>query len=140
MNFLLPAQTLLDLVAEAATPAQAWLAGVPTSSLRVSVISVAQARATIAKVADAGARVALDADLSSLLSQIQADSGHAPLPFLSQHADVWQALTYLGQVKGEPQINRQVYATAMYEGMTAVEAVKPLTAQWQAIGVSIAVI
>jgi len=138
--WLLPAQTLLDLIAEEKTPAQQWIGPIDSSDLRVSVISIAQARAAISRVADADERTALEADLSSFLSQIAADSGREPLPFLAQHASVWQALVHLPQIQAEPQINRQIYASAMYEGMTVVEAGKPSTPDWRAIGVSIEVI
>lgn len=137
MNWLLPAQTLLDLLAADETPAGVWSRSADTWALRISVISVAQARAAIMQVADTGERSRLDADLSSLLAQIQADSGHAPLPFQTEHASVWQALMHEASVAGEPQINRQIYATAMYEGLTVVEENKPLTSAFQNLGVGI---
>ena len=91
VNFLLPAQTLLDLCDQQANAARAWAAGVDTASLRVSVISIAEARSAIDGVPSGQVRARLDANLSALLSQVEADS-EEPLVFDDQHASVWRAL------------------------------------------------
>lgn len=137
MNWILPAQTLLDLIASGSTPAHAWATSVDTRGLRVSVISVAQARAAIMRVANAGMRSRLDSDFGSLIAQLEADSGVPPLPFIAAHASVWEALMHEPSVAGVPQIDRQVYATAMYEGLTVVEEPHAATSALRALGIDI---
>lgn len=140
MNWLLPAQTILDLIASEPTAAHAWAGPIDTRSLRVGVISIAQARAAIMRVPDFGLRSRLDADLASFLAQLEADSGAPPLPFISAHASVWEALMHESSLAGVAQTNRQVYATAMHEGLTVVEARHAATRALRALGVDIVVI
>jgi predicted signal transduction protein with EAL and GGDEF domain len=137
VNWILPAQTLLDLISSDATPAHAWAGSVDTRALRVSVISFAQARSAIMRVADAGVRSRLDSDFGSLIAQLEADSGVPPLPFIAAHASVWEALMHEPSVSGVPQIDRQVYATAMYEGLTVVEETHAATPALRALGIEI---
>jgi hypothetical protein len=139
LNFLLPAQTLLDLCAEEGNPAQAWARRVDTQALRVCVISIAQAQAAVMGIADAQVRMRMDADLSALLSQIEADT-HPALAFEAGHAAVWKALIHAPALAGVGQNDRQVYATAMHEGLTVVEAWRAATVALQALGVDILVI
>lgn len=139
MNFLLPAQTLLDLCDPLPNPANAWAQGIDTSTLRVSVISIAEARAAIDGVSAPLARARLDANLSTLLSQIEADS-EEPLSFDERHANVWRALLNDPGLQGLGATDRQVYATAMHEGLTVVEERHTHTAALQALGVSIHVL
>ena len=137
MNWLLPAQTLLDLISSDPTPAHAWASTVDTRALRVSVISLAQARAAIIRVADVGLRSRLDSDFGSLIAQLEADSGVPPLQFIAAHASVWEALMHEPSISGVPQIDRQVYATAMYEGLTVVEEAHAATSALGALGIDI---
>jgi predicted nucleic acid-binding protein len=139
MNYLLPAQTLLDLCDQQANSARLWASGVDTTALRVSVISVAEARAAIDGVPSSQARARLDANLSALLSQIEADS-EEPLAFDDQHANVWRALLNDPNLQGLGATDRQVYATAMHEGLTVVEESHAQTAALQALGVSIQIL
>lgn len=139
MNWLLPAQTLLDLIAGQPTPAQTWAGPIDLQTLRVSVVSIAQARAEIMRVSDVGQRMRSEADLSSFLAQLEADAG-PPLPFIQAHASVWAALMHEPTIAGVPQTDRQVYATAMHEGLTVVETAKPPTGALQQLGVLIHVI
>ena len=139
MNFLLPSQTLLDLCEDNANAARAWAGGVDTGLLRVSVISIAQAHASVMQVEDATLRARLEADLSVLLAQIEGDTGPS-LGFESNHATVWQALMFDESLKGLGQTDRQVYATAMYEGLTVVEANGNYTQALQDLGVSLELI
>ena len=134
MNYLLPAQTLLDLCDQQANPARRWAADIDTAWLRLSVVSVAEAQAAVNAVTDSQARLRLEANLESLLSQIQADS-EAPLAFDEGHASVWRALIDDVTLQGLGATDRQVYATAMHEGLTVVEEGGPHTAALQALGV-----
>lgn len=136
MNYLLPAQTLLDLCAEGANPAQRWSRQVDTASLRVSAISIAQAQAAVMLVGDGQVRSRLDADLSALLAQIEADAG-PPLNFEVSHATVWKALMHDQTLAGLGQTDRQVYATAMYEGLAIIEEKRPASAALEALGVNL---
>jgi hypothetical protein len=139
VNYLLPAQTLLDMISAGPTPAHTWSDGIDTRSLRVSVISIAQARAAIMNVADAGERTRLDTDFRALLDQLKADGG-PPLPFDESQAGVWEALMLEPALKGVTQSDRMVYATAMAEGLTVVEAARAATRALQKLGVDIVVV
>ena len=136
MNYLLPAQTLLDLCAEESNPAQAWARSVDTQSLRMSVISIAQAQGAVMGVQDAQVRARVEADLSALIAQIEADGGPA-LSFDAGHAAVWKAILHDQTLTGLGQTDRQVYATAMHEGLTVVEAGRAEGAALQALGADI---
>ena len=139
MNYLLPAQILLDLCDQQPNSARAWASSVDTAALRVSVISIAEARSAIDGVPSGQIRARLDANLSSLLSQIEADSKE-PLVFDDQHATVWRALLNDPSLHGLGATDRQVYATAMHEGLSVVEESHAHTTALQALGVSILVI
>lgn len=139
MNYLLPAQTLLDLCGSQANSARRWASGVDTTALRVSVISVAEARAAIDTEESSQARARLYANLSALLSQIEADS-EEPLVFDDQHANVWRALLNDSSLEKLGATDCQVYATAMHQGLTVVEGSYDHTAALQALGVSIHVL
>lgn len=89
------------------------------------------------RVANAGMRSRLDSDFGSLIAQLEADSGVPPLPFIAAHASVWEALMHEPSVAGVPQIDRQVYATAMYEGLTVVEEPHAATSALRALGIDI---
>jgi len=89
------------------------------------------------RVADAGLRSRLDSDFVSLIAQIEADSGLPPLQFSAAHASVWEALMHEPSIAGVPQIDRQVYATAMYEGLTVVEEAHAATSALRALGIDI---
>lgn len=136
MNFLLPAQTLLDLCAEQPNAAQVWAHGVDTRSLRVSVISIAQAQAAIMRVEDAQLRARLDADFAALIAQIEADAG-PPLAFETGHAEIWKALVHDRTLTGLGQTDRQVYATALHEGLVVVEERSAASAALQSLGVGL---
>jgi len=139
VNYLLPAQTLLDMISGGPTPAHTWADGIDTRSLRVSVISIALARAAIMNVADAGERTRLDTDFRALLDHLKADGG-APLPFDESQAAVWEALMLEPALKGVTQSDRMVYATAMAEGLTVVEAARAATPALKKLGVAIVVV
>ncbi len=139
MNYLLPTQTLLDLCAEGGNPALDWAAGVDTRSLRMSVISIADAQAAIMQVDDAQERTRLDADFAALIEKMESDAG-PPLPFLSGHASIWKALINDPTLAGLAQVDRQIYATAMHEGLTVVEEARPHTAALRELGVNILVL
>ncbi|MFM9972809.1 MAG: hypothetical protein ACKVQK_30915 [Burkholderiales bacterium] len=136
MNYLLTCQTLLDLCAEQVNAAQHWSREIDTTTLRVSVISIAQAQATVMRLTDGPVRARLDADLSALLAQIEADAG-APLEFERGHAMVWKALMYEQTLAGVAQTDRQVYATAMHEGLMIVEEERPASAALRNLGVNV---
>ena len=139
MNWLLPAQTILDLVSAEPGPAHEWAGTVDTQALRISVVSVAQAAGAIQSVGDQGLRGRLSADLTSFLAELKADAV-APLAFTELHATIWSALMHESSIDGVPQTDRQVYATALYEGLTVVEEARAETAQLQALGIAIHVL
>jgi predicted nucleic acid-binding protein len=136
MNYLLPARTLLDLCDVRPNAAHAWAASVNTASVRVSVISVAEAQAAVGTVTDAQSRLRLEANLLALLCSLEADS-EAPLPFDAGHASIWKVLVHDATLRGLGATDRQVYATAMQDGLAVVEAAGPHTQALQALGVSI---
>lgn len=140
MNWLLSAPALAQLVASAPTAAQQWAQGVDARALRVSVISVAQLRTRIQLEPAAATRARLEVDLTTLLAQIEADSGIAPLAFSAEHALLWSHLCLEPTIGGVAQIERQVYATAMYEGLTVVEPARAQHAALQALGVRVHVL
>ncbi len=139
MNWLLPAQTVLDLISASPGPAHAWADSVDTQTLRISVVSIAQAQGAIQGVADQGLRGRLTADLTSFLAQLKADAV-APLAFTELHANIWSALIHESSIAGVPQTDRQVYATALYEGLAIVEAARAETAALMALGIAIHVL
>ena len=136
MNYLLPAQTLLDLCDEQPNAVRAWAAGIDTARLRVSVVSIAEAQAAVGTVADSPMRLRLDANLSFLLANLEADAGE-PLAFDRGAASVWQALIHDATLDGLGATDRQVYATALHEGLVVVEEAGPHTAALRALGVRI---
>lgn len=136
---MLTAQTLLDLCDQHPNPARAWAGSVDTADLRISVISIAEARSAIDAVPSSQVRARLDANLSSLLSQIEADAV-APLWFDDQHANVWRALLNDPKLHGLGATDRQVYAIAMHEGLTVVEEHHAHTAALQSLGVLVHVL
>lgn len=139
MNWLLPAQTILDLISADPGPAHEWAGSIDTQTLRLSVISIAQAQSTIQGVADQGLRGRLAADLASFLAQLKADA-IGPLGFTELHAAIWAALIQEPSIDAVPQTDRQVYATALYEGLTVVEEARAETTQLQALGIAIHVL
>ncbi len=124
--YLLPAQTLLDLCSGEDNGARAWAPAVPTAKLRVSVVSVAQARAFIEAMTDTSGRRALNNRLNQLLATIVADGG-PPLPLDEQVATVWQGLNLDSKLDREKvqQTARQVYATALTHSLAVVERARP---------------
>jgi hypothetical protein len=140
VNWLLPAQTLLDLIASQATPAARWAQAVDPREVRISVLSVAQARAAIARERDATKRRRLLAALDAMVSDIEADSGVRPLPFSAAHAALWASLIHDSALASVPQVRRQVLATAMSEGLTLVEAANGFTPEMQSVGALIHVL
>lgn len=134
MNYLLPAQTLLDLCDAQDNAAKSWCKTIDTTTLRVSVISIAEARAAVDQVSSPQARGRLEAKLTSLVAEIVADAGD-PLPFDDGHASVWRVLLRDDDLRGLGATDRQVYATAMREGLQVVEPSHAHTATLQALGV-----
>lgn len=135
-GFLLPAQTLLDLCAAEQTAAQRWSSNVDTGDLRVSVISIAQARAAIDQEADAQARQRMVRDFESLLEGIKADGG-APLDFDERAARIWQTMLHDPALKGVPQVDRQIYATALRQQIAVAEEPRPAHRYIGKLGVAI---
>ena len=127
------------MCAEEETSAQRWARDIDTATLRLSTISVAQAKAAVMGVSDFDERIRLDAALNSFLDTIEADGGPA-LPFDASHAGVWQALMHNPLLAGMPQVDRQVHAQAMHEGLWVVEQAGPTTAALQSLGARIAIL
>jgi hypothetical protein len=135
-NHLLALQTLLDLCASKSNAAKDWADSVTSDTLRVAHLTIAQAKATVTRCADSGKRARLWAKLSALLSALEADGG-APLAFGRGHADVWQALMVEATIAEMPQVDRQVYAMAVHEGLVVVEYRHRYTADLAPLGVRI---
>ena len=140
MNYLLSAQTLLDLCAEEPNAAQQWSQGIPAESLRISVISWAHAASEIASLDDAEVRRTVDSVFAALLNHILADAGpDGLLGFERNHADQWRGLMFDSRLETISQIDRQVYATAIAEGLTVVEERHAMTEVLKEVGLRIAI-
>lgn len=133
---LLTAQTLLSLCGEPPNAAADWFAGQSTDELRVSVISIARASDAIMQVADATDRTRLDAALSWLLAALESDAG-PPLAFEAGHAKAWQALISEPTLKGMGVSERQVYATALHDGLVVVDEAGTYTRAARALGIRV---
>lgn len=110
---------------------------VDARSLRVSVISVAQANAKVQTMADPAVRQYLESDLESLLEHIKAESGVKSMSFSYVHAKMWTLLSHNATIPTVGQIDREVYAVALHEGFTVAERTRPEHAALRALGVSI---
>jgi hypothetical protein len=140
LNYLLSAQTLLDLCAEEPNAAQQWSQGIPAESLRISVISWAHAASEIASLDDAEVRRTVDSVFAALLNHILADAGpDGLLGFERNHADQWRGLMFDSRLETISQIDRQVYATAIAEGLTVVEERHAMTEVLKEVGLRIAI-
>ena len=140
MNYLLSAQTLLDLCAEEPNAAQQWSQDIPAESLRISVISWAHAASEIASLDDAEVRRTVDSVFAALLNHILADAGpDGLLGFERNHADQWRGLMFDSRLETISQIDRQVYATAIAEGLTVVEERHAMTEVLKEVGLRIAI-
>jgi hypothetical protein len=140
LNYLLSAQTLLDLCAEEPNETQQWSQGILAESLRISVISWARAASEIASLEDAGVRRTVESVFSALLNHILADAGpNGLLGFERNHADQWRGLMFDSRLETISQIDRQVYATAIAEGLTVVEERHDLTDMLKQVGLRIAI-
>ena len=142
MNYLLSAQTLLDLCAEEPNAAQRWSRDIQTESLRISVISWAHAASEIASLDDAEVRRTVESVFAALIDQICADV--APLQdgllgFERNHAEQWRGLMFDRRLESISQIDRQVYATAIAEGLAVVEERHALTETLRQVGLRIVV-
>ena len=137
MSWLLPAATLLQLISSAVTPARAWGEKIDVGNFRTSVISIALARVTIQMQNDPVTRMRLESDLDALTAQIHADSGLAPYSFSGEHARLWGRICLDSTIAAVSQLDRQVYATAMFEGFTVVEPHRSEHEELQALGVRI---
>jgi len=140
LNYLLSSQILLDLCAQEVNSAQQWSREIPTESLRISVISWAQAASEIASLADPEARRTVESVFAALLNHILADAGpDGLLGFERNHADQWRGLMFDSRLEGISQIDRQVYATAIAEGLTVVEERHDVTETLKQLGLRIAI-
>ena len=140
MNYLLSAQTLLDLCAEESNATRRRSQGIPAESLRISVISWAYAASEIASLGDAEVRRTVESVFSALLNHILADAGpDGLLGFERSHADQWRGLMFDDRLETISQIDRQVYATAIAEGLTVVEERHAMADVLQQVGLRIAI-
>ncbi len=142
MNYLLSAQTLLDLCAEEPNAVQQWSREVQTESLRISVISWAQAASEIASLTDAEVRRTVESVFAALIDQICADVSPTQdglLGFARNHAEQWRGLMFDRRLDSISQPNRQVYATAIAEGFSVVEERHALTETLRQLGLRIVV-
>jgi hypothetical protein len=140
LNYLLSVQTLLDLCAEEPNAAQQWSQGIPAESLRISVISWAHAASEIASIEDAEVRRTVESVFAALLNHILADAGpEGLLGFERNHADQWRGLMFDSRLEAINQIDRQVYATAIAEGLTVVEERHAMTDVLKEVGLRIAI-
>jgi hypothetical protein len=131
---------LLDLCAEEPNAAQQWSRGIPAESLRISVISWAHAASEIASLDDAEVRRTVESVFAALLNHILADAGpEGLLGFERNHADQWRGLMFDSRLETISQIDRQVYATAIAEGLTVVEERHAMTEVLKEVGLRIAI-
>lgn len=135
-RYLLTAQTLLSLCGEPPNLAADWFARQTTDEMRVSVISIARVRDAVMQVADATDRTRLDAALNWLLSALEADAG-PPLEFEAGHAKSWQALISEPTLKGMGVSDKQVYATALHDGLVVVDEASAHTRAARALGIQV---
>ena len=140
MNYLLSAQTLLDLCAEEPNAAQRWSEGIPAESLRISVISWAHAASEIASIDDPEIRRTVESVYSALLNHILADAGpEGLLGFERNHADQWRGLMFDSRLESISQIDRQVYSTAIAEGLAVVEERHDMTEVLRQLGLRVVI-
>jgi predicted nucleic acid-binding protein len=138
-TFLLSAQVLLDLCSPDDRPVTRWFAAQDTRRLRVSVISVAQARRTVQEVPAVDERSRLDLTLEQLLSDLKADGG-PPLGFGAEHARVWQMLMTEPAAVRLPTADLQVCATAIHEQLTWVETGLDVDARLRGLGLRLLIL
>lgn len=136
VKFLLSLQVLLDLCGTTDNPARVWAQPVPTARLRLSVLTVALARAAVAAAADAQVRERLGARLVDLLAKLEADAG-PPLPFIENAATTWQSYMLEPTLGTMAQVDRQFYAVAFSEGLCVVEYEQQYTAALAPLGVKV---
>lgn len=140
MNYLLSAQTLLDLCAEESNAAQQWSQDIPAESLRISVISWASAMAEIASLEDSDVRRTFESVFAALVNHVLADAGtEGLLGFERNHADQWRGLMFDNRLRSVSQIDRQIYATAMAEGFAVVEERHEMTDVLNDVGIRVLV-
>lgn len=133
-TFLLTDQTLLSICSGGVNPATIWFRTQSGDRLRVSVISIAKARDAIMQVRSASDRSRLDASMSALLATIEADAG-APLAFELGHAEAWRVLISEPSLSGAGVSEKQVFATAMHDGLTVVDESSVNTRAAKALGI-----
>jgi hypothetical protein len=136
VKYLLSLQVLLDLCGTADNPARAWAQPVPTAQLRLSVLTVALARAVVNGIAVAPDRERLAARLLDLLAKLKADGG-PPLPFIENAATTWQSFMHEPTLGEMAQIDRQFYAVASSEGLCVVEYQHPYSAALGPLGIKV---
>lgn len=131
MQFLLSANTLMQLSLEGTTLASAWATEKPAADLRLSLIGVSMARAYVYAL-EPGRRRAWALSLENRINEIQQDSGR-PLPLDERVMAAWAEVrgVTLEQAaqddKGNPVIEgigqdqRFEIATAMAYGLTLVD-------------------
>lgn len=120
VNYLLSAQVLLDLCSTTNNPARAWSKPVPSTKLRLSVLTVSQVRAFVRSVSGTADGERAWARLADLLAKIKADGGD-PLLFGEGASTAWQSLMNEPTLGNMDQIERLFYATAFSEGLCVVE-------------------
>lgn len=135
-KFLLSLQVLLDLCGTTNNPARVWAQPVPTARLRLSVLTVALARAAVSGADDAQDRERLAARLVDLLAKLKADGG-PPLPFIENSATTWQSYMREPTLGDMSQIDRQFYAVAFSEGLCVVEYDHQYTAALAPLGIRV---
>ena len=139
-TWLLPAQTLLDLVSQAPTTAKNWADSSALSECRTSVLSVAHAYAKIEELSGTSVRKSSRAVLGTLLAFIAREANVEPLGFESRHAVVWERLIYEPTLATLRQVDRMIYATAAAEGLAVVERARPETIALQQLNIDLVVI
>ncbi len=136
VKFLLSLQVLLDLCGTANNPARVWAQPVPTTRLRLSVLTVALAHAIVSGAVDAQNRERLAARLVDLLAKLKADGG-PPLPFIENSATTWQSYMREPTLGVMSQVDRQFYAVAFSEGLCVVEYEQQYTAALAPLGIKV---
>jgi len=135
-NFLLSLQVLLDLCGTQANAAIRWVGPIKIRRLRVSCVTIAQAKAEVLACSDQTMRERLNARLTDLLAKIEGDGG-PPLPFGAGAANVWQGFMMEPVLGDMPQVDRQFYASAVYEGLVIIEYEHDYSAALQQLGIRV---
>lgn len=141
-GYFLRAQELVDLVDnDTQKPIKRWLQHHPADPVSVSVIGLAQARASIETIAEPNERIEAHGRLARVVALVRHRTGE-PLVFDSEVAELWQRLLAAPALAALtiPQVTLQEYALASAYGLTVVETARPWHEALTGMGLRVEVI